>query len=277
MELVWDRKSSRKFGIGLARAFGGAIIFSLPLLMTMEMWQLGFYMDRMRLALLLTLSIPLLTALSYFSGFEETASVLQDAIDAFVALSVGFVSTALVLAITGILNREMPASEIIGKISLQAVPAAMGAMLAESQFGIREDEEKPNSKDAGYVGELFFMAAGALFLAFNVACTEEMILIAYKMSEWQALALMLLSIVAMHAFVYAVEFQGQHAFAADAPFWRVFARYTVAGYAIVLAISLYVLWTFGRTDGAAFSQVLMMTTVLGFPAAIGAAAARLIL
>ena len=34
---------------GLARAFGGAILFCLPLLMTMEMWALGFEMDRFRL------------------------------------------------------------------------------------------------------------------------------------------------------------------------------------------------------------------------------------
>jgi uncharacterized membrane protein len=28
---------------GLARGLGGAILFALPLLMTMEMWWLGFY------------------------------------------------------------------------------------------------------------------------------------------------------------------------------------------------------------------------------------------
>jgi uncharacterized membrane protein len=38
-----------------------------------------------------------------------------------------------------------------------------------------------------------------------------------------------------------------------------------------------VLWTFGRTDAVAGPQVLMATVVLGFPAAVGAAAARLIL
>ena len=39
--------------------FGGALIFYLPILMTMEMWWLGFAIDKFRgLALLLLLSYP---------------------------------------------------------------------------------------------------------------------------------------------------------------------------------------------------------------------------
>jgi uncharacterized membrane protein len=51
----------------------------------------------------------------------------------------------------------------------------------------------------------------------------------------------------------------------------------VLGYALVIGISLHVLWTFGRLDGVALSEVILMGVVLGFPASIGAAAARLIL
>ena len=43
----------RSFLVALARAFAGALIFGLPLLMTMEMWALGFYMEPLRLALFL--------------------------------------------------------------------------------------------------------------------------------------------------------------------------------------------------------------------------------
>jgi uncharacterized membrane protein len=57
----------------------------------------------------------------------------------------------------------------------------------------------------------------------------------------------------------------------------VFIRFTVVGYAIALLISLYVLWTFERTDGMPLRQIIPATIVLGFPAAVGAGAARLIL
>ena len=51
---------NRAYAVGLARAFGGAIIFGIPLLMTMEMWFLGFYLDRGRLLLFLVLNFFML-------------------------------------------------------------------------------------------------------------------------------------------------------------------------------------------------------------------------
>jgi uncharacterized membrane protein len=51
----------------------------------------------------------------------------------------------------------------------------------------------------------------------------------------------------------------------------------VVGYLIALLVSAYVLWTFGRFEDTAWLIYLRQTVVLGFPAALGAAAARLIL
>ena len=52
----------RRAVVGLARAFAGAIIFALSLLMTMEMWWLGFYMDRLRFAFFLLVMLHCLSA-----------------------------------------------------------------------------------------------------------------------------------------------------------------------------------------------------------------------
>ena len=46
---------------------------------------------------------------------------------------------------------------------------------------------------------------------------------------------------------------------------------------MALLISAYVLWTFGRFDGMGPFMIIQISVVLAFPAAIGAAAARLIL
>ncbi|MBY3346974.1 DUF2391 family protein [Rhizobium laguerreae] len=46
---------------GIARGIAGALLFALPMFMTMERWELGFYMDRSRLFLLLIVNIPLLS------------------------------------------------------------------------------------------------------------------------------------------------------------------------------------------------------------------------
>ena len=264
--------------VGLARGFGGALIFALPMLMTMEMWELGGEIDRWRLALLLVLNVPLLTLLSYHAGFEETFDLGDDLRDAMIAYGIGILASAVFLTLFGIVRAGQPPGEMLGKIALQAVPASIGALLGRSQLGGDRAFEPRGGRAPGYLSELFLMGIGALFLGFNMAPTEEMLLISYKMTEWHVLALIGLSLLLMHAFVYAVEFRGgEVAVASRRLAGLAFVRFTIVGYAIALLISLYVLWTFGRTDGLGFTQTLMAVAVLGFPAAIGAAAARLIL
>lgn len=265
--------STRKFLVGVARAFGGAIYFSLPLMMTMEMWRLGFYMDPLRLALVMVLMLPLLTDLTRFAGFRQTSGWREDMVDALTAYGVGFVASAVVLALFNLLNPSMPLHEIVGKTALQAVPASFGAVLATAQLGGKQQ----SNGGGGYGTEIFLMAAGAVFLAFNVAPTEEMILIAFKMTRWHAVALVAASVVMMHAFVYAVSFAGQEPTPAGTSGWSIFLRFTLVGYAVCLAISAYILWTFGRFDSAAYGPMVMETVVMAFPASLGAAAARLIL
>jgi putative integral membrane protein (TIGR02587 family) len=269
--------ADERFGLGLARAFGGAIVFSLPMLMTMEMWWLGFYMSSWRLALLLAVNIPLLIGLSHYIGFEDTFEFKDDALDAFVAYAVGFIAAVPILFLFAVIEPGMSWNEIIGKISLQAVPGSIGAMLAQSELGGKPKDKEDRKRRAGYWGELFIMMVGALFLAFNLAPTEEMVLIAYMMTDWHILGLILLTLIAMHAFVYALEFKGQASIPEGTPFWSVFLRFTVVGYTIALLISLFILWIFGRLDGQSLHQIVTAVIVLGFPAAIGAAAARLIL
>ena len=139
------------------------------------------------------------------------------------------------------------------------------------------EESEERRRPSTYWSQLFLMSAGALFLGFNVAPTEEMLLIAYIMEPGRVLAMVALSLAVMHAFVYAVEFHGQASRPMGATVASEFVRLTVVGYALTLLISAYVLWTFGRTDGLDAAVLARATVVLGFPASIGAAAARLIL
>ena len=268
----------RRFLIGLARAFGGAIFFALPLLMTMEMWQLGFYMSRLRLGLFIALFLPILMGLSHFAGFQKTDSWLEDAVDGVIAYLVGFVTAGLVLVLIGVVDLNMSLRDIVGMTALQAVPASVGAAMAKGLLGKRPNEEDDggNRPETGYAGTVFLMLAGAIFFAFNVAPTEEMVLIAFDMTTWQSLALVVASLLMMHAFVYAVEFRGQVSRPETASKRGLFVRFTVVGYAVSLLVSLYVLWTFGRLDDSGTLYSVQAMVVLAFPASLGAAAARLI-
>ncbi len=276
------RNRPNEFVVGLGRGIGGALLFALPMQMTMEMWELGFYIDRSRLFLLLIVTIPLLIGIAHRIGFEKTIGWKDDIRDSIIAFGIGIGTSIILLSLFGILTPDMPASEILGKIALQAVPASIGAMLGRSQLGSGgadedEDGDSDTPDDKGYGSELFLMAVGALFLSLNMAPTEEMILISYKMTHWHALATILLSIGLMHGFVYAVSFKGGHKLSSDTPGWHALIRFTLPGYVIALAISLYALWTFGRLDGVGLTPTVMSMIVLGFPGALGAAGARLIL
>jgi putative integral membrane protein (TIGR02587 family) len=269
-----EQSFNHSFGVDLAHDFAGAILFSFPLLMTMEMWWLGFYMDRFRLALFLVLAFVMIMGLSYFEGGEETLKI--DLLDALVACAVGYTVATVMLLLFGIIKPGMSADEVVGKISLHAVPTSVGAILARRQLDIKETR-KERRRRRGYGAKLFLMGVGAIFLAFQLAPTEEMVLIGHMMTGWHAAALAVVSLCVMQAFICSIERGRRASIFSGAFFWGVFMRLTIVGYALALVISLYVLWTFGRLDGAPAAEIIMATLVLGFPAALGTSAARLIL
>jgi putative integral membrane protein (TIGR02587 family) len=256
----------------LGRAFAGALLFNIPLLMTMEMWEQGVAMDRWRLLLFVLVGLPLLYGIAYYAGFSKRRGPVNDMLDTAVALAVGFATSAALLLLFGVIDLTAPPRGAIGMVALQAIPGAMGALLARRQLAGGGDGDVEEDA-ASYVGELFLMAAGALFLALNVAPTEEMVLIAYKASPVHILALAAVSIALLHLIVFNAGFAGQEE--ADRPI-TAFFHYTLPGYAIALGVSLFALFVFGRTDGHPLHGDVQTMIVLGFPASIGAAAARLL-
>jgi putative integral membrane protein (TIGR02587 family) len=250
------------------------LLFGLPVLMTMETWELGAQVSRLRLVLLIVGVLPLFVGLAFYLGFERTTNLFDALLDAFVAMAVAALLAAAILLIFGVLEPDDVLHETVGKIALQSIAGSIGALLAQSQLGKSEHE---GGRDDSVFAEYVFMAAGAFFLSASIAPTEEVVVIAHKMSPWQAVALIVLSLALMHAFVYAVDFKGQHARAEHVSLPREFIRFTVIGYVLAAAISAFICWCLGRFDDVAVPEVLGMIIVLAFPAAIGAAAARLVL
>lgn len=261
----------------LGRAFGGALLFILPLLMTMEMWALGFAMDRSRLLVFIGAALPLLVGLAYYAGFSARRGLINDLLDTLAALAVGFVTAGALLLLLGVLDVHTSPADAVGQVTIQAIPGAIGALLARRQLsggsGQEETESAGDEDEASYVGELFLMAIGSLFLALNLAPTEEMILIAFKATPWHALAILVASMVLLHVVVFTAGFAGQEEH--DQPV-AAFLHFTLPGYAIALGVSLFTLWVFGRTDGEGVAGIVNATVVLGLPASLGAAAARLL-
>lgn len=271
------REQGNRFSVGLSRALGGAVIFSLPLLMTNEMWSAGIAMHPARLAVFCALALPLLVGLAWIAGFESSSGWRSATVEALVACAVAFPTVAVLLLLFGVIGPETSLKASLSAIALQALPAGIGALLARSQLGGQDEEREEERRRQSWGGELFTMLAGGLFLGLNVAPTEEVVQIAYKLGTWQPLLLVVLSLTFMHAFVYAVQFRGQETRHPDTTPLGEFFRLTVVGYVVVLAVSAYILWTFGRLDGKDLGSMLAVVVVLGLPTSVGAAAARLIL
>jgi putative integral membrane protein (TIGR02587 family) len=119
------------------------------------------------------------------------------------------------------------------------------------------------------------MAVGCAVLAYNVAPTEEIAVLAGRVGDLQAAGVAGLSLVGLHAIVYSMGFRGQHR--SDAPVWSVFLGYTVVGYAVTLLVCSCLLWVFGHLEGVPLSVMAVRTVILGVPGTIGAGAARLLL
>ena len=102
-------------------------------------------------------------------GFEPTFGWREDLRDAWIALGVGLLAAAVILGLFDLLGPDTSVDALTGRIAVQAVPTALGAMLARSQFGTGPTEEGGERALAGYSGTLFMMIVGGLFLSLNIA------------------------------------------------------------------------------------------------------------
>lgn len=270
MARIHDLGSNVRYAAGLARALLGAMIFALPLTMTMEMWDLGVTIDPFRLAALLGVTFPMLVALSFYAGFEATFSLLDNVLDAFAATAVSAVACLAVLLLFGAINFETPVQEVVGKLTVLSCGASIGALLADKQFNDQRSEEDARRLGQGFGGRIFVMAVGALFLSLNIAPTDEVGLIAANINSWLAATLSCVSLLALGIVLAAADPGTARAS------WTCRARRAFAGYGLCLLLASFILWCFGRFDGVAFAEAVESVIVLGFPAALGAGAARLL-
>ena len=246
------------------------------MLMTMELWWLGFYIDRARFLIFVILGVLLVAMISFYEGIADTFAGKDDILDTLVSYFVGFSLSALMLFLFGVIGSDMPVKEVLGKIGLQAVPASFGAVLGQAVLG-SSGEKGRETRATTYSGQLTLTVAGAIFLAMSVSPTEEMQLIAYQMNLWHTLALAWFTLLITHLFIYGAN-RGQED-KTDASFFDVglILRFTLVTYAVVLVVSFYILWTFGALDGMDTTNAVKTTSVLAFPAALGASASKLIL
>jgi putative integral membrane protein (TIGR02587 family) len=243
----------------------------------MEMWWLGFFMERWKLALLVISTVPVVMFLSHFSGYSSQNHWKETILDGLVIFFVGLCFSPLLLWLFGELTRETPFREAFGKIVIQSVPAAIGAAIARSLLEATGEEEHEKKHRVSKPRELFLRCVGALVIGFDLAPTDEMPRIAASTEPWHMIALLLLSVAIMHAFAAGLEQKAHGSIPKGMTAPRLLFTTTLPGYATVFAVSAYLLWLFGRFDRTGLQQSLAATVVLSVPATLGAGAVRAVL
>lgn len=268
-------ESLREYGRGVA----GGLLFSLPLLYTMEVWQAGFTMSAHRQLVYVLLALVLLLGYNRYAGLHPDSSWAEVAIDSIEEMGIGLLLSAVVLLLIGRLTPERNLDEIVGRIVVEAVTVAIGVSVGTAQLGGNDEAGKAGVGYKGEVslgGHLTLAVCGAVLFAANVAPTEEIALIGIELPGYQ-LALLGLATMALAALIlFYSDFRGATRSARYDGFGSVL-RGSVITYAVGLVASAAILWLFGRFDGAGITAIVGQTVALGVASTIGASAGKLLL
>jgi putative integral membrane protein (TIGR02587 family) len=276
------RESLQEYGRGIA----GGLIFSMPLLYTMEMWWSGFTIPPNRLLAGVVVTLVLLLGYNRFSGLRADASWLEVAIDSVEEFGLAVVLAAGTLVALGRVGADTPFDEFAGKVIVESLAVAIGVSVGTAQLGdstpnnagmAGDEQGGQNGEPPASVSEQLVIAlCGAVLFAANVAPTEEILVLGTELGPAGLLALVVIS------FVIGLLILHYSGFVRSSKRVRGESALEVLGgaaatYAMALLASAMLLWFFGRFDGMSLLAGLGQVVVLAGPAMLGASAGRLLL
>jgi putative integral membrane protein (TIGR02587 family) len=284
-----DPHGWREEGRDLLRAVAAGSIVGMPLLYTMEMWCRGTTLSAWHLLAVLAASVVINFFFSLFSGFRASYSATEALSESVTAVALGMLFSAAVLALIGELTFDRAWSDVLGRVLVEAAPVSLGISFAnyqvrnKSRDGADDESSKPNGADDDPerlqlrqdLTDLAATVGGATLFAYNVAPTEEIVVIAARVSPWQQLLMMLVSLLLCHMIIFAAGFR-ERTVHVPGPFQSPFAE-TVMAYAASLVVSFLLLALVGVPEAkSSLPMAVSVTVVLGLPAVVGASAGRLI-
>ena len=263
-----------------ARGLAGGLMFSLPLLYTMEVWWAGFVAEPLRLVLYIATVFVLLLGYNHYAGLHHDHCWSEVVIDSVEEMGLGLLLAGAMLFLLGQIELDHSVSEIVGKITIEAMTIAIGISIGTSQLGgekkAKAAAEASAEKEKTFAGQVAIAMCGAVLFAANVAPTEEIIMIATESHIAKLVGIALLSIALTAMILYYIEFTGSRRLGRRNGVLSVIVG-TVISYAVALVVSALMLWFLGRFDESALLTCVSQVVVLGLAATLGASAGRLLL
>lgn len=265
----------------VVRGACGGMLFGIPLLYTMEVWWAGGTTGPVRMLAVMTVAFVPIAMLIHVSGFRRTIEVrVRDTLmDAVEAMAIALVGAALLLLVLGEIGPGVPFAEALGKIVYEAVPFAIGVALARHFFTRARDEPDDGSARGNGVGgtlaDLGATSMGSVFIAFNIAPTEEVPMLASGTTALSLMILVMASLMISYAVVFEAGFADQDKRRGQVGVLQHPHTETVVAYLVALIASAAMLWFFDNLSAGDWQNGLSEILVLGLPAAVGGAAGRL--
>ena len=269
----------------LVRALSGGLLFGIPLLYTMEVWWVGTETEASRVFGVLLLTFLPVWFLNRTSGFRQGKDVkLVDAfMDSIETVALGLLASAAFLALLKEVTLDTPMNEAIGKIVFEATPFGIGIALAHHflrRGRVDDDDDGSESKAKtplqATIADIGATLIGAIFIAFNIAPTVEVPMIASALGPYSLVVVMVVSLVVSFCIVFVAGFSDQESRQSQEGLFQRPITETVACSFLALLASGVMTWYFQRLDaGAPWQETLSHIVVLGLPASVGGAAGRL--
>jgi len=234
--------------------------------------------------------------LNQTDGFRKRrhiASAYEAAMDTVEAIAIGVICSALMLVLLRELTPETAFKEALGKIIFESVPFSLGVALANQFLGDsrnanpkEQTDGKPNNSPKqnapddlqATLADIGATLIGATVIAFNIAPTDEIPMLAAGVSPPWLLTIIASSLVISYAIVFQAGFSDQRKRRQQQGIFQRPLSETTMCYLVSLLASALMLWFFQKlTFSDPWTMWLDHTLLLGLPATIGGAAGRLTL
>jgi len=262
----------------LSRALCGALFVALPLHFTMEMWSRARVISAWMLIIIIVAAYFLNVGYGFYSGFKSKTARQNPWLDAFESMGIGFFASTITLLLIDQITIAMTPGIILSCIALEMVPCSFGASLAKSQLGTTGSEGDERDLTEGWTKDktkLIASLLGAVMFSFNIAATEEPILISTSIKPLQLIGIILFSLYISYLMVFNSGFAKQEEY--DGIMGEKWAE-TAICYAISIIVSAALLWMFGYfTFDTPLAMSLPWIVTLGYATTLGGSAGRLII
>ncbi|MEH1939084.1 MAG: TIGR02587 family membrane protein [Nostoc sp.] len=277
----------------IIRGACGGFLFGIPLLYTMEVWWIGSLAKAQLIMTAIALMFIVVYLLNQIEGFRKRRYswlAAQTAIDTVEAIAIGIACSTFVLLLLRELTPETSLKESLGKIIFESVPFAVGVALANQLLGETEnsngkgqgsDRENSTTKNKGDELHTTFTDVGgtligATIIAFNIAPTDEIPMLAAATSPPWELAMIAASLLISYGIVFQAGFSNQQKRKEQKGIFQRPSSETIMSYLVSLLAGAFMLWFFQKlTLSDPWTMWLDHTLILGLPATIGGAAGRL--